>query len=159
MIIISITDPEKVVATKESIPFLASGIKRFLHNDPPFMEKKMTLLEGFLWLALNIYHEGRSEPQIGQLAIAHVTLNRANEQNISIKDVLHQPHQFNWVTKKSYFPDNIPVFLHSMQLALVALQSHDFTHGATYFHRKDKSPEWASRLTYIQAYGSHKFYR
>ena len=30
----------------------------------------MTLLEGLLWLTLNVYHEARSEPQIGQIAIA-----------------------------------------------------------------------------------------
>lgn len=35
----------------------------------------MTLLEGLLWLTLNVYHEARSEPQIGQLAVAFVTRN------------------------------------------------------------------------------------
>ena len=37
----------------------------------------MTLLEGLLWLTLNVYHEARSEPLVGQVAVAFVTLNRA----------------------------------------------------------------------------------
>ena len=41
----------------------------------------MSFLEGLLWLTLNVYHEARSEPQIGQLAVAHVTLNRASQKN------------------------------------------------------------------------------
>lgn len=119
----------------------------------------MTLLEGFLWLTLNVYHEARSEPQIGQVAIAHVTLNRATQKNISIKDVLQQPHQFNWIRKKSYIPDNIPAFFQCMQSAFIALNSSDFTAGATHFHLKNTDPKWSSALTYINQYGSHKFYR
>jgi len=48
----------------------------------------MSFLEGLLWLTLNIYHEARSEPQIGQLAVAHVTLNRAAQKNKSVEEVV-----------------------------------------------------------------------
>ena len=48
----------------------------------------MTVLEGLLWLTLNVYHEARSEPQIGQVAVVHVTLNRAEELNRSIKEIV-----------------------------------------------------------------------
>jgi N-acetylmuramoyl-L-alanine amidase len=119
----------------------------------------MTLLEGFLWLALNIYHEGRSEPQIGQVAIAHVTLNRANQKNITIKDVIQQPHQFDWTVKKSYLPKNFPAFCQSMKSAYIALNSNDFTAGATHYHLQSINPDWSNDLTYIKQYGSHKFYR
>jgi len=120
----------------------------------------LTLLEGFLWLALNVYHEGRSESQIGQIAIAHVTLNRAQQQDISIKEVIKQPHQFQWVRgKKIHFPHNLPVFLQCMRSAFIALNTRDFTAGATHFHVKSISPDWSSHLTYLNQYGSHKFYR
>lgn len=119
----------------------------------------MTLLEGLLWLTLNVYHEARSEPQVGQLAVAHVTLNRAAKSKISIKDVIQQPHQFSWIGKKSYLPHNIPVFLQCMKSAYIALNSKDFTAGATHFHLQDIDPDWSSSLTYINQYGSHKFYR
>lgn len=119
----------------------------------------MTLLEGLLWLTLNVYHEARSEPQIGQIAIAHVTLNRAINRKISIKDVVMQPHQFEWVQKKSFIPHNIPVFFQCMQSAYIALNTNDFTSGATHFHLKDTAPKWSANLTYLNQYGSHKFYR
>ncbi len=119
----------------------------------------MTLLEGFLWLALNVYHEARSEPQVGQVAIAHVTLNRAKQQNITVEEVIKQPNQFKWIGKKSYFPEDIPAFCQSMKSAYIALSSTDFTEGATYFHRKNLNPKWVVHLTYLDKYGSHKFYR
>ena len=119
----------------------------------------MTLLEGLLWLTLNIYHEARSEPQVGQIAVAHVTLNRAANRKISIKDVIQQPHQFSWIGKKSYIPHNIPVFFQCMQSAYIALNTNDFTAGATHYHLKNVDPDWSSSLTYINQYGSHKFYR
>ena len=119
----------------------------------------MILLEGFLWLTLNVYHEARSEPQIGQVAVAHVTLNRALKENISIKDVVKQPHQFSWVRKKSYIPQNIPAFFQCMESAYIALTANDFTAGATHFHLQSADPDWSSSLTYLHQYGSHKFYR
>ena len=51
----------------------------------------MTFLEGLLWLTLNVYHEARSEPEIGQVAVAHVTPNRAAKRALSIKKVVNQP--------------------------------------------------------------------
>lgn len=119
----------------------------------------MTLLEGILWLTLNIYHEARSEPQIGQVAIAHVTLNRAKQQKVSIRDVIRQPKQFHWIDKKTYFPTDFPAFFQCMQSALVAFGTSDFTAGATHFHAKSVKPQWSHTLTYIDQYGSHKFYR
>jgi N-acetylmuramoyl-L-alanine amidase len=119
----------------------------------------MTLLEGLLWLTLNVYHEARSEPQIGQIAVAHVTLNRATSRNISIKEVVTQPYQFSWTIKESYVPKNMPAFFQCLQSAYIALSDHDFTAGATHFHQQDINPDWSSQLTYLDQYGSHKFYR
>ena len=65
----------------------------------------MTIFEGLLWLTLNVYHEARSEPQLGQIAIAQVTLNRAKKGQLSIEDVVRQPHQFSWTMDKRFvFP-------------------------------------------------------
>jgi N-acetylmuramoyl-L-alanine amidase len=60
----------------------------------------MTIFEGLLWLTLNVYHEARSEPQIAQMAVALVTLNRASDQQRHISTVVQQPHQFSWTGKK-----------------------------------------------------------
>jgi N-acetylmuramoyl-L-alanine amidase len=119
----------------------------------------MTLLEGLLWLTMNVYHEARSEPRIGQLAVAHVTLNRATKKQISIKEVVQEPYQFSWTGKKSFIPSNIPVFFKCMESAYIALSTNDFTAGATHFHLKNIAPKWSSSLTYVNQYGSHKFYK
>ena len=60
----------------------------------------MDLMEGILWLALNIYFEARNQPIEGQYAVAHVTLNRAAQTKRSIKAVVLEPGQFSWVRQK-----------------------------------------------------------
>lgn len=120
----------------------------------------MTLLEAVLWLTLNVYHEARSEPQIGQIAVAQVTLNRANQNNLPVYEVVRQPYQFSWTfQKKSYLPDDPEAFLTCLHSVYLAITSNDITNGATHYHLDSITPYWANEFTYIAQYGSHKFYR
>lgn len=122
----------------------------------------MTLLfcESLLWLTLNVYHEARGEPEVGKLAVAHVTLNRAREEQKRVVDVVKEPNQFSWTDqKKSPTPLELNPLQDSLRVALKAMTTTDFTGGATYFHRHDLSPDWTSKMTFTAQYGSHKFYR
>ncbi len=120
----------------------------------------MSFLEGLLWLTLNIYHEARSEPQIGQMAVAHVTLNRAVQSQASVENIVNAPYQFSWTfQKKSYLPTESDALFDCLQSALKAMTSSDFTDGATFYHRNDVNPSWANDMTYVAQYGVHKFYR
>ncbi|MDK9707752.1 MAG: cell wall hydrolase [Desulforhopalus sp.] len=120
----------------------------------------MAILEGLLWLTLNVYHEARSEPQVAQVAVALVTMNRAAEKNLQIKEVIQQPRQFSWTSKKdSYFPDDPKAFLQCMQSVYLALQTQDFTQGATHYHLDSVEPSWTAEYTFLDQYGSHKFYK
>ncbi len=120
----------------------------------------MSLLEGLLWLTLNVYHEARSEPQAGQVAVAHVTLNRAQERNLPIREVVTQPYQFSWTMQKdSYIPEDTRAFLQCLQSVYIALQTGDITQGATHYHLDSIDPYWASEYTYVSQIGSHKFYK
>jgi cell wall hydrolase len=120
----------------------------------------MTLLEGLLWLTLNVYHEARSEPEIGQVAVALVTLNRANEQHRPIKDIVQAPYQFSWTQQKdSYLPDDPKAFLQCMKSVYIALQTEDFTKGATHYHLDSITPYWSSDFIFLEQFGSHKFYK
>ncbi len=121
----------------------------------------MTLLEGLLWLTLNVYHEARSEPEVGQMAVALVTLNRASQQHRPVKDIVQDPYQFSWTFQKdSYLPENPKAFLECLESVYLALKNEDFTDGATHYHLDSiKPPYWASEFTYIDQYGSHKFYK
>jgi N-acetylmuramoyl-L-alanine amidase len=117
-------------------------------------------VESLLWLSLNVYHESRGEPEIGQLAVAHVTLNRALEDHKSLADVIMAPKQFSWTfQKKSYVPIEINPLQASLRVALKAMVTPDFTKGSTFYHHVDVYPRWAAGLMYTGRYGSHKFYR
>ena len=120
----------------------------------------MTVLQGLLWLTLNVYYEARSEPMAGKVAIVHVTLNRAKEQHMPIKDVVTQPYQFSWTFQKhSYIPHDTKAFLQCLESVYIALQTADTTQGATHYHADNVNPAWAAKYTYIEQIGSHKFYK
>jgi N-acetylmuramoyl-L-alanine amidase len=120
----------------------------------------MTVLEGLLWLTLNVYHEARSEPQIGQIAVAQVTLNRALQEHRPIKEIVQEPFQFSWTfQKESYFPDDPKAFLECMKSVYIALQSEDVTKGATHYHVENIKPYWSDDFTYLDQFGAHKFYK
>ena len=120
----------------------------------------MTLLEGLLWLTLNVYYEARSEPQVGQVAVAHVTLNRAWARNIPIKQAVTQAGQFSWLSQReSLVPNDPKAFLACFHSVYIALASEDITGGATHFHTKYVTPSWAGDYRYITSYGAHRFYR
>jgi N-acetylmuramoyl-L-alanine amidase len=120
----------------------------------------MSIFEGILWLTLNVYHEARSEPQDGQVAVAQVTLNRSDVLGLSIKDVVQQPYQFSWThQKKSYIPEDPKAFFQCMHSVFVALRSPDLTYGATFYHHQDINPFWTTEFEYVNTYGVHMFYR
>ena len=117
-------------------------------------------LESLLWLTLNIYHEARGEPEIGQLAVAHVTLNRATEEHKSVADVVKAPYQFSWTfQKKPYAPMEINPLQESLSVAIKAMITPDFTGGSTFYHHEDVDPKWVAGKHFIAKYGSQKFYR
>ena len=120
----------------------------------------MDLLSAIMWLTLNIYHEARSEDQIAQIAVAHVTLNRVRNRQQSMKTVVLDPKQFSWThTQKSWAPKDIEALVECFESAIVAINGHDFTQGATHYHRIDVRPWWVKKMRYIGQFGSHKFYK
>lgn len=125
----------------------------------------MDLMEGILWLALNIYFEARNQPVKGQYAIAHVTLNRAAQDNKSIKEVVLEPGQFSWVKNKhrnmrasKIYVGEKDAFSKAVQVALSAYVTPDPTNGATHYHASYVRPKWASKLKRKTKIGQHIFY-
>lgn len=118
----------------------------------------MNLLEGVLWLTLNVYHEARSDNTKGQLAVAHVTMNRSKNRKLPIKEVVQQPFQFSWTMEGKLVPDDMKAFKNCLETATIAAQTADFTKGATHFHHVKIVPEWTNRMTYVGTFGSHSFY-
>jgi len=134
-------------------------------------------------MALNIYHESRSENLAGKFAVADVVMNRVYDRRYpdSICGVVYQaelkPHwknpnnlipvrnrcQFSWYcdgksdepTEKDAWNESVLVAHQTINEGRMA----GITEGATHYHTVYVDPYWASSLTQIGHIGSHIFYR
>ncbi len=119
----------------------------------------MDLMEALLWLCLNIYHEARGEERIGQLAVAHVTLNRAELRGLTIRETVVQPAQFSWVKTMPIMPTDFKAMVQVSTVATTAISQPDFTDGATHYHKFDTHPYWADDMQFLARFGNHLFYK
>lgn len=120
-------------------------------------------------LALNVYHEARSESATGQAAVAHVTLNRVRSRAFpaDICGVVTQQAkgqcQFSWVCDGNpVAPRNAAAYDKALRVATRAMTgaAPDPTGGATHFiSAKIDTPKWARRLTETTAIEGHRFFR
>ena len=123
-------------------------------------------------LSLNVYHEARGEPDEGQLAVAYVTLNRAERKSMAVCDVVVEPYQFSWTTGGvmmraqgwTLMPHMVPTDLKALEKAVKIAQLamsrrlKDPTAGALFYHADYVSPAWKHTMTQIAAIGQHIFY-
>lgn len=129
-------------------------------------------------LAKNIYFESRNQSHLGQVAVAHTTLNRVMdkrypntvcevvEQGKTNKDGSMRRHacQFSWYCDGlSDKPRNLELWQQSRDIALESIdlysQGIDITRGATHYHADNVSPNWAPTLDKIMQVDDHIFYR
>ena len=114
-------------------------------------------------LAGAIYFESKSEPLIGQLAVAEVILNRARSGRFpsTLCGVVKQRGQFSFVGggRLPPIPRGSRQWHHAVAIAYIA--KNELASGtaprALFFHAKHVSPRW--RLTRVAAVGNHIFYR
>jgi len=117
--------------------------------------------------AQNIYFESRGEPDIGQVAVAQVVLNRvkSNKWPMSICDVVWQEKQFSWTHDGKSDRINIlntvtrEAWIKSVYYAVTAIEEKDITNGATHYHNTSVTPYWADSMTITAKIGNHIFYR
>ena len=134
--------------------------------------------EALVCLALNVYHEARDQPFIGQVAVAQVVMNRVRDDRYpdDVCEVVMQGPTYSW---KPDFPvrhrcqfswycdgksDKTPDQTAWDQALMIAQGVHtgnldDFVEGATHYHAYYVTPEWASTKTYITRIEDHIFYR
>lgn len=122
-------------------------------------------------LALNIYHEARSEPEAGQIAVALVTLNRVASSRFpgSICAVVKQGGskkrhrcQFSWwCDGRSDRPTDQGAWRRAMEVARRVLEDAvpDPTRGALYYHASYVKPSWSRAYNRTARIGRHLFYR
>ncbi len=110
-----------------------------------------------------IYFEAKGEPLAGQLAVAHVILNRTKSGRFpkSICSVVTQRGQFSFV-RGGRIPNvnrSNAAYLKALAVARVAIgKLWDSPAGnALYFHATSVSPRW--RMARVAAIGHHVFYK
>jgi spore germination cell wall hydrolase CwlJ-like protein len=118
-------------------------------------------------LALNVYHEARGEPIIGQEAVAMVTLNRAGSERYPndicgvVKQQRGKTCQFSWwCDGKSDRPRDAVAWSIALEVAHNVLQG-DYEvdlQGATHYHADYVSPYWANGKEPVAIIGKHIFY-
>jgi spore germination cell wall hydrolase CwlJ-like protein len=123
-------------------------------------------------LARNIYHEAGYEPFEGKVAVAQVTINRAESgqfpsdicQVVYQKNVVYEKVlcQFSWYCDSASLkkPMNGPVYIESMEVAkkvlLEGFRLPSVKH-ALYFHGDYINPKWNKEQ--VAKVGRHIFYK
>jgi spore germination cell wall hydrolase CwlJ-like protein len=121
-------------------------------------------------LAQAIYYEARSEPRIGQLAVADVVLNRVASPVYpnSICQVVFQGSERRTGCQFSFTCDgsmharlNTRKWKESEDLAgaILAGLRAPISRNATHYHANYVTPHWADKLTPTATIGTHKFYK
>lgn len=121
-------------------------------------------------LALNIYHEARSEPDDGKYAVGHVVMNRVQDPRYpnSIcgvvqdggQDELHRCQFSWWCDGESDIPRESAAWQKSKMIANYVYWgfSKDPTFGALWYHADYVRPTWRRALLRGPAIGRHIFY-
>jgi hypothetical protein len=121
-------------------------------------------------LALNIYWEARSEPLLGRVAVAAVTLNRVAAPAFpdTVCEVVFQGEergrhlcQFSWrCDGLDDRPRNLEAWREARRVARLALsdQVADPTGGALWYHAAHVLPDWTQEMTMRARIGHHLFY-
>ena len=136
------------------------------------------IAEALICLALNVYHEARDQPFIGQVAVAQVVMNRVKDERYpdDVCGVVKQGLTYSWNTdypvlnrchfswycdgKSDKTPD-VEAHNRSMLVAHGVLNGHldDFVEGSTHYHAPYVRPDWAETKTKVVQIGEHIFYR
>lgn len=129
---------------------------------------KGELRREFECLALNIYWEAKSEPVLGQVAVAAVTLNRVAHPAFpkTICGVVKQGDrhacQFSWVCdRRADRPRQDEAWQQARDIAYQSMffDPPDPTGGALYFHANYVRPGWARSMVKVARIGKHIYYR
>jgi spore germination cell wall hydrolase CwlJ-like protein len=129
-------------------------------------------------LALNVYHEARDQPFIGQVAVAQVVMNRVEDTRYpnTVCEVVKQGPTYGWAKgfpvrnrcQFSWYCDgksdkakDVDAWSQAMVIAHGVYNGNldDFVEGATHYHAYYVKPAWAKTKTPIVRISDHVFYR
>ena len=119
-------------------------------------------------LALNIYFEARNQPYLGQVAVARVTLNRAEAKQVPLCEAVTERGQFSWVKANTFYQKRGRLHVRvpklepkswqkALRVAIGAIRGH-VKSDWYYFHHRNVRPDWSQRKIAVAVIGDHIFY-
>ena len=123
------------------------------------------LTEQMRCLAGAVYFESRGEPLAGQLAVAQVVINRAEDSRwpASYCGVVYQRAQFSFVRggQMPRIPSDSAAWTRAKAIARIAHEGlwESEAADAVYFHANYVSPRWSRTRTRLTRIDTHIFYR
>jgi spore germination cell wall hydrolase CwlJ-like protein len=128
-------------------------------------ETNAQLDEQMTCLATAVYFEARGESLEGQLAVAHVVMNRAASGRYPPDwcSVVKQPAQFSFV-RHGEFPEvnvNSEAWRKAQAIAELAAANivPSVSQDVLWYHADYVAPSWGHRLSVVEKIGAHIFYR
>lgn len=128
-------------------------------------------------LSMNTYYEARNQNVRGQMAVANVVMNRAEQLGKTACEVIYAPGQFSWVNSDvplvpkfdaeyKKIENRMKVFyVNRMVDAVIDAMNEDdipladVTRGATYYHADYVHPRWSRHFALTTKIGDHIFYK
>ena len=118
------------------------------------------------YLTEAIYYEARGEPLKGQIAVAHVILNRVKDPKYpdTIEEVIKHPKQFSYRNKLPLPPITNPFrYQIAKTIANETLKGNtsDHSRGAEYYLNLNtfQDDSWVYSMTKTVKIGKHTFYK
>jgi hypothetical protein len=112
-------------------------------------------------LVINAYHEARGEGASGVAAVTEVVLNRSKQRNMSVCDVVYQPHQFSWVKQRPRVTDVETYNKVGIIVGKYLKSKSTLTKGATGFNSMNIYPkgDGTKKCVITVKVGNHTFYK
>lgn len=115
-------------------------------------------------VAAVVYHEARGESDWGQIAVAHVVMNRVRDKrwpNYACGVAL-QPHQFTGLPRKLTVAEE-QAWENAVDIAIGVVSGiiEDPTHGADHYYAPDLvgRPRWSKDMLFVAGIGGHAFFK
>lgn len=127
----------------------------------PLPEREMPI-EDRNCLAEAVFFEAGSEPVEGQLAVAHVILNRTKSDHFpkTVCGVVRQNNQFSYQRRTGAYEKNPSTRANARAVADRAISGWfpGVASRALYFHNSSVNPSWIRRFKRVAQIGRHVFY-
>jgi N-acetylmuramoyl-L-alanine amidase len=154
----------KLISNLLSLFIIAALAVMALHGKPKQQAARDLSEDDLFCMVQNVYHEARGEDVLGQVAVAHVTLNRVRSPAYpdTVCGLVWQKGQFSWTEGgRSDRMTDLDAMGKAVDIALAASRGKikGPTGGALHSYAHDRvRPHW-SRQGYRLVVGEHTFVR